>query len=137
MLARLLGILTILLTSCASTPADRPLLVQATLIDFAESANWSHYSDGSYEAHHATTFQVLAPAELCGAKLVVLHAEIPDDSSAWRRVGASYELSLAPERAAALRREASGDQSSQEFFGTTWVTIQRELGTAPPACDPG
>lgn len=126
----------LLLAACASRGAQDtrpPLRVTATLVGFTENAAWSDFVDGTHTVEHASRFRVLAPAELCGTPLEVLHDALPDPASPWRTIGATWEIDVMPERADALRAAAAGRGRHDEFHGAAWTRLVAE---ASPSSDP-
>ncbi len=124
MTPRLFALATcLLLAACASHAPRSPMQVTAVVVAFQEEASWSEFFDGSAQVDHASRLRIVAPAELCGARLEMLHGELPDAASPWRQVGGRVQVTVSPEEVATLRAEAAA------------LRDEGEAGAAPTDCD--
>jgi hypothetical protein len=121
----------LLLAACASHAPRAPVQVTAVVVEFQEEASWSDFFDGSARVEHASRLRIVAPAELCGARLEMLHGELPDEASPWRQVGGRVHVTVSPEEVAGLRAEA--DALRGEGQAETSPTDCDDLASPGPA----
>ena len=118
-----------LVVGCRTSPPFSPVTVTARLERFQENAEWSHFTDGSYESNHASVFRIVAPSALCG-KLLTVYQELPAAGSPLRSVGSVFNLSVLRARLDALLE----DDTSREFYGTSWATVLGPATEQVPDC---